>query len=157
VGAYVFSRLGNNLDDLFRLFGGLLLIVVLLQDANGLVSLYRRLALRLHRWPIRGPTLSLSQNEQVRPPPATLELPEITVRFGGVTALDAVSLTLRPGEVVGLIGANGAGKTTLIDAVTGYVSPTAGHVLLDDRVLDGWSPRRRAVAGIARSFQSLEL
>src|SRR5262249_44227218 len=41
--------------------------------------------------------------------------------------------------------------------VTGYVSPTAGHVLLDDRVLDGWSPRRRAVAGIARSFQSLEL
>src|SRR5262249_40240433 len=78
VRAFPFPRLRNNPDGPLPLFGRLLLIVVLLQDANGLVSLYRRLALRLHRWPIRGPTLSLSQNEQVRPPPATLEPQEIT-------------------------------------------------------------------------------
>ena len=90
-------------------------------------------------------------------PPATLSLLGLTVRFGGVTALDAVSITLEPGEVVGLIGPNGAGKTTLIDAVTGYVTPSAGNVLLDGVAIDGWSPRRRAVAGIGRSFQSLEL
>jgi ABC-type branched-subunit amino acid transport system ATPase component len=67
------------------------------------------------------------------------------------------SLTLVPGEVVGLIGSNGAGKTTLIDAITGYVPLSAGSVLLNGRPIDRWSPRRRAAAGIGRSFQSLEL
>ena len=86
-----------------------------------------------------------------------MELRGLTARFGGVTALDAVSLTLRSGEVVGLIGPNGAGKTTLIDVVTAHVAPSAGTVLLNDGVIQGWSLRRRAQAGIGRSFQSLEL
>ncbi len=157
LGAYLVSHFGANLDDLFRLFGGLLLVAVLLQDSNGLVSLYRKLALRRRRQPIRGSTSSLSDDVLLPPPPATLTLTELTVRFGGVTALDSVSLSLHPGEVVGLIGPNGAGKTTLIDAVTGFVTPSTGTVLFAGRPVDGWSPRRRALAGIARSFQSLEL
>ncbi len=89
--------------------------------------------------------------------PSTLRVSEIRVRFGGVVAVDGVSLEVHPGEVVGLIGPNGAGKTTLIDVVTGFTRAQEGRVLLDDAPIDGWSARRRARAGIARSFQSLEL
>jgi sulfate-transporting ATPase len=64
---------------------------------------------------------------------------------------------VRPGEVVGVIGANGAGKTTLIDAITGFVKPSQGVVALGDIDITRWSPDRRARAGVSRSFQSLEL
>ena len=160
-GAKFFSLLGENLEDVFLLLGGLLLVGILMQDPDGLVSLYRHqlgwLGRRFGLTPRPPAAFELPEGERVRATPATLEVRDLTVRFGGVTALDAVSLTLRPGEVVGLIGPNGAGKTTLIDAVTGYVTPASGEVLLDGESLAGWSPRRRAVAGIGRSFQSLEL
>jgi sulfate-transporting ATPase len=68
-----------------------------------------------------------------------------------------MSLTVRPGTVHGLIGPNGAGKTTFIDAVTGFVTPAAGTIDLDDLNLTGTTARRRAQAGIARSFQSGEV
>jgi sulfate-transporting ATPase len=74
-----------------------------------------------------------------------------------VAAVDDVSFEVRPGEVHGLIGPNGAGKTTVVDAVTGFVRPSAGTARLADRDLNGLNARRRARAGMARSFQSLEL
>jgi sulfate-transporting ATPase len=89
--------------------------------------------------------------------PGTLDVRDLTVRFGGVLALSDVSLSVEPGEVVGLIGPNGAGKTTLIDAVTGFARGYRGRVTLNGTVLDRWSARRRARAGLGRSFQSLEL
>ncbi|OLO25782.1 hypothetical protein PZ61_0235695 [Streptomyces sp. MNU77] len=89
--------------------------------------------------------------------PMTLELRDLTVRFGGVTALKDVSLTVAPGEIVGLIGPNGAGKTTLIDATTGFVPGYGGQVLLGGEPVDGLSAVARARAGLTRSFQSLEL
>jgi sulfate-transporting ATPase len=89
--------------------------------------------------------------------PATLEVRNISVRFGGVVAVDDVSFVVRPGEVVGLIGPNGAGKTTIIDAITGFVRPSGGSILLDGAPIESFSPSRRARAGIGRSFQSLEL
>ena len=61
-------------------------------------------------------------------PPAALTVADLTVRFGGVVAVDDVSFDVQPGEVVGLIGPNGAGKTTIIDAVTGFVKPDAGRI-----------------------------
>jgi sulfate-transporting ATPase len=81
------------------------------------------------------------------------------VRFGAVVALDDVSFRVGPGEVVGLIGPNGAGKTTVIDAVTGFIKPSAGQASLDGTPMVGrsWSPARRARSGVRRSFQSLEL
>jgi ABC-type branched-subunit amino acid transport system ATPase component len=79
------------------------------------------------------------------------------VSFGGVRALDDVTLAVHPGEVVGLIGPNGAGKTTLIDAVTGYVRPQRGRVTLGGADLSAEPAARRARAGVTRSFQSLEL
>jgi sulfate-transporting ATPase len=81
----------------------------------------------------------------------------LTVRFGGVVAVDDVSLEVAPGEIVGLIGPNGAGKTTVIDAITGFVRPASGTVSIDGERIDSWPVHRRVVAGISRSFQSLEL
>ena len=81
----------------------------------------------------------------------------ITRRYGGLAAVDGVDIDVAGGEVVALIGPNGAGKTTLIDVVTGFTRQQSGSVSLDDRPVDGWSARRRARGGIARSFQSLEL
>jgi ABC-type branched-subunit amino acid transport system ATPase component len=79
------------------------------------------------------------------------------VSFGGVRALNDVSLAVHPGEVVGLIGPNGAGKTTLIDAITGYLRPQRGRVALGEADLGAEPAARRARAGVTRSFQSLEL
>jgi sulfate-transporting ATPase len=68
-----------------------------------------------------------------------------------------VSLSVNPGEIVGLIGPNGAGKSTFIDAVSGAQRMTAGQVRLDGKVIDGMTAAQRARLGLARSFQSLEL
>ncbi|CAN5662325.1 hypothetical protein BH10ACT1_BH10ACT1_17040 [soil metagenome] len=81
----------------------------------------------------------------------------ITVRFGGHTALDAVSIDARAGLVTGLIGPNGAGKTTLFNVITGVQRPEQGSVHLDDQPLDGLAPHARARRGLGRTFQRLEL
>jgi branched-chain amino acid transport system ATP-binding protein len=89
-------------------------------------------------------------------PDAFLVADDVTVRFGGLTAVDTVSLTADRGEVVGVIGPNGAGKTTLFNAMVGAV-PCAGAVRIGGRPVTGWSPARRARAGLGRTFQRLEL
>ena len=68
-------------------------------------------------------------------------------------ALDGVTLELDRREVVGLIGPNGAGKSTLVNVLTGFDTPTSGSVELGEREVTGWSPHRRARAGIGRTFQ----
>ncbi len=105
------------------------------------------------------PTLPPQQAPGPRPRHGhgSLEVRDLTVRYGGVTALDGVALHVRPGTVVGLIGPNGAGKTTLLDAVTGFTPPSDGTVLLDGQDITRWTPVRRARAGIGRSFQGVEL
>lgn len=89
--------------------------------------------------------------------PKSLELRDVSVRFGGMTAVRSLSLRVQPGEIVGLIGPNGAGKSTAIDAITGFAAPAAGAVYLDGQQATGWSRERIARAGLGRSFQSLEL
>ena len=80
----------------------------------------------------------------------------LTVQYGGVRAVDSLSIDVDAGELVGLIGPNGAGKTTCIDAVGGFV-PYSGSVLLDDRSLDRTPAHKRARLGVVRSFQQVEL
>jgi branched-chain amino acid transport system ATP-binding protein len=85
-----------------------------------------------------------------------LEARGVSVRFGGVHALDEVDLDVHEGELVGLIGPNGAGKTTLIDAITGFVA-SEGDLAFDGRKLPGLPPHRRATLGLGRTWQNTEL
>jgi sulfate-transporting ATPase len=87
----------------------------------------------------------------------TLEFRDIAISFGGVRAVDGVSLTVHPGEVVGLIGPNGAGKTTILDIATGFDRRYSGSVLLGGVPIDNLNAVKRARAGLIRSFQNLEL
>ncbi len=82
-----------------------------------------------------------------------LELVGVTRRFGGINAVDAVDLSVRPGEIVGLIGQNGAGKTTILDLVSGFQPLDGGRIRLGGVGIDRWSPARRARAGLGRTFQ----
>ncbi len=82
---------------------------------------------------------------------------DVTVRYGGVTALDRASLRVEPGTIVGLIGPNGAGKTTLINAITGIVRPSSGTIALGPHRLDRLPAHRVARAGVARTYQNVRL
>ncbi len=86
-----------------------------------------------------------------------LKAEAITARYGGVLALDRVSIEAPPGRVTGLIGPNGAGKTTLFNVVSGLQRPTAGSVTLAGRDVTRLGPRRRASLGLGRTFQRLEV
>jgi branched-chain amino acid transport system ATP-binding protein len=78
----------------------------------------------------------------------------VTVRFGGLTAVDAVDASFSTGELVGIIGPNGAGKTTFFNALSGVTPPTSGRLIADGRDLSGQGPHRYAGHGIARTFQT---
>ena len=78
----------------------------------------------------------------------------VTKRFGGILALNGVDFTLRPGEIVGLIGPNGSGKTTLFNVLTGFVRPEAGRVFVDGRDVTARAPEDLCRAGVARTFQT---
>ncbi|MFZ1995922.1 MAG: ABC transporter ATP-binding protein [Solirubrobacteraceae bacterium] len=86
-----------------------------------------------------------------------LSVSEISVSFGGITALDGVSLEVSQGEVLGVIGPNGAGKTTLFNVICGFVSPTSGTMRWRGHSLDGIRPHRLASLGIARTLQGVGL
>ena len=95
------------------------------------------------------------------PPPADaapiLECHGVTKRFGGITAVDRVDLTLKEGEILGLIGQNGAGKTTLFDCVSGFLPIDDGRILLKGHDITAFAPHERARRGLGRSFQEARL
>jgi len=86
-----------------------------------------------------------------------LEVEALTVRFGGLTAVNGVSFAVDAGTIVGLIGPNGAGKTTCFNLITGFVPPSGGDVRFDGRLLTGLPPDRIARAGVVRTFQKTSL
>ncbi len=86
-----------------------------------------------------------------------LRLQNVTQRFGGVLALDDVSLGVTRGSITGLIGPNGSGKTTAFAIVSGFLRPTAGHVFFEEQEITGVAPHEMARLGIARTFQTPQL
>lgn len=86
-----------------------------------------------------------------------IEVQDLSVRFGGIRAVDGVSLAVAPGEIVGIIGPNGAGKTTLFDLISGFTKNDGGRVLLAGNDITALGPDGRARAGLGRSFQDARL
>ena len=163
VGAQITNVLfSSNAANYVTLAGGVIVILLVLQNQDGMAFEYekqirwvRSRIPMLHERQRRQPPLPAIEREPVRP--QTLEVRDVTVRYGNVVAVENVSLTVNPGRIVGLIGPNGAGKTTLIDAVTGFTRQANGTISLDGVSIDDLSTARRARIGISRSFQSLEL
>lgn len=179
IGGFIFQVLvGDSLTNWLTLLGGVGVIVNLRVAPDGLAKLnadlltsqwnrLKQLGGRTRKPSSEGESLGAGEGEERHSVvlltggrevlPKTLEVRDLTVRFGGVTAVDGVSFVVQPGTVVGLIGPNGAGKTTVIDAVTGFVRPTSGQVLLSGQDITRWPVHRRVRGGLSRSFQSLEL
>jgi ABC-type branched-subunit amino acid transport system ATPase component/branched-subunit amino acid ABC-type transport system permease component len=165
----ILNSISSGIGKYIDLIAGISIIVLVLLNQDGIaretISQIRWVTGRLPipRLPIprlrprarRPKTLPVTEIERV--PPKTLEVRDVTVRYGAVTAVDSVSLGVRPGKITGLIGPNGAGKTTLIDVIGGFTPTSGGNVAIDGTDISGWSPVRRARAGLGRSFQSLEL
>lgn len=86
-----------------------------------------------------------------------LEVHGLTKSFGGVRAVDGVSFSVRPGELVGLIGPNGSGKSTSLDCISGVQRPDSGRITLDGRSIYGLSPHHLAKSGLIRTFQSTKV
>jgi branched-chain amino acid transport system ATP-binding protein len=86
-----------------------------------------------------------------------LELKDVTMRFGGLVAVNGVCLSLEKGRLYGLIGPNGAGKTTVFNVITGVYTPSSGSILLDGASIGGCKPYQITARGIARTFQNIRL
>ena len=88
---------------------------------------------------------------------ALLQLDKVTIKFGGLTAVNAVDFTVGEGELVGLIGPNGAGKTTVFNCIMEFYTPDEGAIWFAGERIDGVTPDRVAEAGINRTYQNIRL
>ncbi|MGX9883354.1 ABC transporter permease subunit [Streptomyces sp. NPDC002276] len=163
VGARFGDLVLPGLSEWMPLIGGIVLVLTLVGNQDGIGKELGKQAKGLER-KLR-PQRSIAAPEEEPGPlpdvpratPLPLHVHDLTVRYGGVVAVDGLSLDVEPGRVVGLIGPNGAGKTSAIDAVTGFTRAASGSVLLGERDVTRVPVHRRAAAGLSRSFQSLEL
>ncbi|MGP4005199.1 ABC transporter permease subunit [Streptomyces sp. 4N124] len=157
VGARFGDLVLPGLSEWMPLIGGIILVLTLVGNQDGIGRELAKQAARIDRrtrpLEVDGPT----EQTVDRAAPLPLHVEGLTVRYGGVVAVDGLSFGIEPGQVVGLIGPNGAGKTSAIDAVTGFTRAASGQVRLGERDITRTPVHRRAAAGLSRSFQSLEL
>ncbi len=132
---------------------GLIILFAMFRKANGLAGL-KEWEERVFQVSAERPQTPERQEVQEQ---STLHAENLTMRFGGLTAVDGVSLHIRPGEIVGLIGPNGSGKTTYLNMLSGVLAPTEGTIRRGDRELTGLSSPQVAELGIARTFQNIRL
>lgn len=169
-GSWLTNIIAPGADGVWlQLLSGLFLILFILINPDGFARDWVRAAKRIQRRFSRQHAAAANEGlktpedpeteqiSKVKVQPITLEVGGLSVRFGEkVKAVDNVSFTVNPGEVVALIGPNGAGKSTCIDAITGFVKST-GRITLDGKDITRLHAFRRARLGMGRSFQSLEL
>jgi branched-chain amino acid transport system permease protein len=136
---------------------GVVVILLLQGSGGGVMAVLRRWLPRpaVPEAPARSEPLA--QRVQPNRGEALLQVDGLTRRFGGLVAVDQVSLQLNAGELLGVIGPNGAGKSTLFNLLTGVMPPTAGQVLFAGQAIAGLSARRIAAMGVARTFQHVRL
>ncbi|WP_405552643.1 branched-chain amino acid ABC transporter permease/ATP-binding protein [Streptomyces canus] len=162
VGARFGDLVLPGLSEWMPLIGGIILVLTLVGNQDGIGKGLGTQAASRRKLPPKRPA-SVPKDEPSAAPtvtraaPVPLQVRDLTVRYGGVVAVDGLSLDVGPGQVVGLIGPNGAGKTSAIDAITGFTRAASGSVRLGDRDATRLPVHRRAAAGLSRSFQSLEL
>ncbi|MCW2494438.1 branched-chain amino acid ABC transporter permease/ATP-binding protein [Jatrophihabitans sp.] len=168
IAAYVLNEVfGNSALNWIALVGGVVLILTLIGNQDGVGRVNEDIAaaavargLPVPRLSPTSPILAarpVGNGSHARFDGPVLAVSGLTVRYGGNVALDGISFEIAPGQVVGLIGPNGAGKSTCVDAMTGFVRPSAGSVRFGTTDLSGKSARRVARAGVIRSFQGVEL
>ena len=151
-----------NTEDWRKAIFALMLFSVVVGLPEGLMGFASRFLSRLFRIP-DPPLPAPSPLDEVLPATPVksgtplLELRDLKRYFGGVKALDGVSMTVLAGQIHGLIGPNGSGKSTLVNVVSGLYAPTAGEMLLRGQPLPRGSLFRTAQAGVARTFQNLQL
>jgi len=151
-----------NTEDWRKAIFALMLFSVVVGLPEGLMGFASRFLSRLFRIP-DPPLPAPSPLDEVLPATPVksgtplLELRDLRRYFGGVKALDGVSMTVLAGQIHGLIGPNGSGKSTLVNVVSGLYAPTAGEMLLRGQPLPRGSLFRTAQAGVARTFQNLQL
>lgn len=148
----LFGSFGNNLG-FELLLGGLGVVLSMRQLPHGLAGAAAS-AWQSYLDRKGGDVKAASENPDAATP---LVVEGVTLRFGGVKALDRADIVIRPGEIVGLIGPNGAGKTTLMNVISGMLSPDSGSVRLFGRQVLELAPDVRAAYGMARSFQDASL
>ena len=158
---FAFAMLLTNVTD-WRLsvFGAMILFVVFYLP-DGIYGYVRRLLrVREHAvieaagagdkvWAASAPAVAAGQN--------LLEVKQVVMQFGGLKALNQVDIAVRPGTIHGLIGPNGSGKSTMMNVLTGIYVPTAGDVVLEGASIAGKKSPQIAAAGIARTFQNVQL
>jgi ABC-type branched-subunit amino acid transport system ATPase component/ABC-type branched-subunit amino acid transport system permease subunit len=139
------------------LYAALLLVIVLLIPGGiaDLLDFRNRRPLEQHRE--IAPRSELLDRMLDRSPPSAISMKDIALHFGGVRAIDGLDLTIRSGQVHGLIGPNGSGKTTTLNVISGYYRPSAGALRLGDSGLPFGQPDLRARHRIARTFQTPRL
>ncbi len=167
LGFFAFALLLNNITDYkLAIFGAMILFVVFYLP-DGIYGFLRTAIARLrpgmvhahavitargddsHVWSAAAPRV-----EAGRP---LLEVKDAVMQFGGLKALNEVSLSVMPGTIHGLIGPNGSGKSTMMNVLTGIYTPTSGDILLEGRSITGKKSPDIAAAGIARTFQNVQL
>jgi ABC-type branched-subunit amino acid transport system ATPase component/ABC-type branched-subunit amino acid transport system permease subunit len=164
VGFLGFTLITPQIIEHFLIVYGALLIVFLVTMPDGMAGFLKSLPGVRALWQqpkvIGSHTVSSLDGLVHIAPEARrtgLRLDDIKMHFGGVKAIDGVSIVVEPGQVHGLIGPNGSGKSTLVNVVTGVYTPTAGQIRLGDRILNTLRPHHIAAAGVTRTFQNIQL
>ncbi len=141
--------------DYYRVWFGLFVIVMMLVAPKGVAGTFNQLRSWLQRR--RAHDARRRARGRVVTGEAVVRVTDVHKSFGGIKAVDDVSFEVRDGEILGVIGPNGCGKTTLFNCILGQYRPDRGRVELAGRDVSRWPPHRRANAGLARTFQLLQV